>query len=1369
MEQGIGQALSPDAAVFVPRQFSIDGTLHIEQIPTYMTNCYPFVHLDSERQRNVGRHGRSPPPFLGPTSRPSNPRFLRSYPGYGNRMPGPQNFNPSIPPPLENTWVMPPTSVPPMNFLNFPPPDVLFNQDKELQRDSPRSPAKPAWSPREGEGKAGHTGRQEQRRGSGGEGKRWNQRSRNCSGKSNTSDGQREDSKAGTRGKKRERIKSGGASQEKTTLSQLSVQMRDTAVQTEFSEKFANQTLAQYPSPIYNPNLVSPGKGRVIGSSSEDSDSGYHSPLHRKNQVTSGTQPGEPVTSGTQPGEIVTTQQNTPSKSGKSVEKTSTNQTLKAKEKEAGQQIFSYAFIAQSKPVIESSLKSEPEVERTESKKTEGEESGNEGKKKRKRNRRKRKKKKGDNPEAAEEQPVVDSPGVELYFHDEEEFPDLGAGQDRVGSAQRPPPVSYSSVLSQTKTSPQKNGQKRQEELNSRSEIDPSGDPMRNSRRRRKKIEIVQQAAEEELAEISLEQQMLRELNLKSRGRGHQTPSITPGGQPRGHQTPTLTTPGGQPRTSKTGSPQPGILKVPAQNQPTGKKTKQGISLDLSAMIDALEKKKPEAKKPVDQKVTKSTEVKAKENKKPGVGHNLLDSSAPQKRGKERENPKAKKPSSLKKVILKEREEKKKMRLLDDTESANNGVSLGIGVVSGNESDMSQDAFSSKGSVVDYTGTGTPASNDLSPISQTSPISMSPLSPGVSPQSSEVNSPIAGTIGKEVRMKIHSRRFREYCNQVLNKDIDSCCTHLLQDLVRFQDRMYHKDPVKAKTKRRIVLGLREVTKHLKLNKIKLVIISPNLEKIQSKGGLDDALNNILNLCNDQNVPFVFALGRRALGRACAKLVPVSVVGIFNYSGTEENFHNLMELSEQARQSYKEMVNVIEREIRDYPTLGAAAAVPHIYAHMGHSRTPSGASVLSFTSSLLSEPISENYPHSEPETDSAGYELPRTKNNPPAPISRESIQAAYESQMRLIYPQLDVDEGNEADTEEGVTKGHHHDEGSSDSDPSSEEDTMKALPHIDSIHSSTYDLSTEILSQNSGRTVDNCDAISTHSSRTLGDGSSTLLADPGERSRHGTPKSTESPSNTLQRGKVIDSERIQNWVDQTKSRLEDLRHLQENSETSSEEDSSEEDTVDELNLSSDRSQCDKALCGTEPKADQTPFGIEPKADQTPCGIDSAEDKTQCEAEPKSEKTPCVSDPKCETTKCESDPKSEIRKCESDLKSEITKCESGPKSESKKCESDLSSEIKTCESDPKIEITKCESDPKSEITKCESDPKSEIITCESDPKSDMNPCKTDPGGNEVDVSDVMCHDSDKKVLSTSADTENKECKPETDNIQTTGSLS
>lgn len=74
-----------------------------------------------------------------------------------------------------------------------------------------------------------------------------------------------------------------------------------------------------------------------------------------------------------------------------------------------------------------------------------------------------------------------------------------------------------------------------------------------------------------------------------------------------------------------------------------------------------------------------------------------------------------------------------------------------------------------------------------------------------------------------------------YCNQVLSKEIDESVTLLLQELVRFQERVYQKDPTKAKSKRRLVMGLREVTKHMKLHKIKCVIISPNCEKIQAKG------------------------------------------------------------------------------------------------------------------------------------------------------------------------------------------------------------------------------------------------------------------------------------------------------------------------------------------------------------------------------------------------------------------------------------------------------------------------------------------------------------------------------------------------------
>ncbi|GCB83089.1 hypothetical protein scyTo_0023532, partial [Scyliorhinus torazame] len=60
---------------------------------------------------------------------------------------------------------------------------------------------------------------------------------------------------------------------------------------------------------------------------------------------------------------------------------------------------------------------------------------------------------------------------------------------------------------------------------------------------------------------------------------------------------------------------------------------------------------------------------------------------------------------------------------------------------------------------------------------------------------------------------------------------------------------------------------------MKLKKIKCVIISPNCEKIQSKGGLDEALYNVIAMAREQEIPFVFALGRKALGRCVNKLVP----------------------------------------------------------------------------------------------------------------------------------------------------------------------------------------------------------------------------------------------------------------------------------------------------------------------------------------------------------------------------------------------------------------------------------------------------------------------------------------------------------------
>ncbi|KAA0715312.1 Selenocysteine insertion sequence-binding protein 2-like [Triplophysa tibetana] len=379
------------------------------------------------------------------------------------------------------------------------------------------------------------------------------------------------------------------------------------------------------------------------------------------------------------------------------------------------------------------------------------------------------------------------------------------------------------------------------------------------------------------------------------------------------------------------------------------KKSRAPVQLDLGDMLAALEKQQQAMRarqlnntKPLTYTVGTVGGLYSKDSSTSSSStvkhtytppHNILDSTAPRvKRGKEREIPKVKKTTAMKKIILQEREVKKGKNPSDQG-------------VTGAEDQRDSDTLTQE---QDENGLSVPSDASLSPASQNSPYSITPVSQG-SPGSSGIGSPMATS----AITKIHSRRFREYCNQVLSKEIDESVTMLLQELVRFQERVYQKEPNKAKAKRRLVMGLREVTKHMKLQKIKCVIISPNCEKIQAKGGLDEALYNVIAMAREQEIPFVFALGRKALGRCVNKLVPVSVVGIFNFSGAESLFNKLVSLTEEARRAYKDMVNALEQEQAEE----ALKNVKKVTHHMGHSRNPSAASAISFCS-VISEPISE---------------------------------------------------------------------------------------------------------------------------------------------------------------------------------------------------------------------------------------------------------------------------------------------------------------------------------------------------------------------------------------------------------------------------
>ncbi|XP_056143259.1 selenocysteine insertion sequence-binding protein 2-like [Lampris incognitus] len=351
----------------------------------------------------------------------------------------------------------------------------------------------------------------------------------------------------------------------------------------------------------------------------------------------------------------------------------------------------------------------------------------------------------------------------------------------------------------------------------------------------------------------------------------------------------------------------------------SGKKSKVPVQLDIGDMLAVLEKKQQSQKakqdaKPVILSVGGALPVGHKQlpvqKKLPWqqekIAHNPLDSTSPLvKKGKQREVPKAKKPTPLKRVILKEREERKRNRLLEergllpekDSEPADDPVALEqcqpsatdeISSPTGNTEEQPEGHVMIQ---MEREGDGERDVNREKP-GEREIIQAPPCPPS--------------------RPKIHSRKFRDYCSQVLSKDVDECATALLKELVRFQDRLYQKDPMKARMKRRLVMGLREVLKHLKLRKVKCVVISPNCERIKAKGGLDEALHTIIDTCREQGVPFVFALSRKALGRCVNKAVPVSLVGIFNYDGAQDHYHKMIELSSEARRAYEVMVENLEQ-------------------------------------------------------------------------------------------------------------------------------------------------------------------------------------------------------------------------------------------------------------------------------------------------------------------------------------------------------------------------------------------------------------------------------------------------------------------------
>uniref|UniRef100_A0A1B0DF05 Ribosomal protein eL8/eL30/eS12/Gadd45 domain-containing protein n=1 Tax=Phlebotomus papatasi TaxID=29031 RepID=A0A1B0DF05_PHLPP len=164
----------------------------------------------------------------------------------------------------------------------------------------------------------------------------------------------------------------------------------------------------------------------------------------------------------------------------------------------------------------------------------------------------------------------------------------------------------------------------------------------------------------------------------------------------------------------------------------------------------------------------------------------------------------------------------------------------------------------------------------------------------------------AKTMAKNMTNNPHSRRYREYCDHFTEEDLCSRVESILQDLFRFQDLAFHRSEIKARAKRRYVVGFKEANRMLDINKVKLLIVATDLERSPGEGGLDEAVYALRKRVREAIVPYVFALTRRAIGNILQKSPAVSCVAVLDYSGAKEKVDELLQVVDQKRSMYNEL-------------------------------------------------------------------------------------------------------------------------------------------------------------------------------------------------------------------------------------------------------------------------------------------------------------------------------------------------------------------------------------------------------------------------------------------------------------------------------
>lgn len=131
---------------------------------------------------------------------------------------------------------------------------------------------------------------------------------------------------------------------------------------------------------------------------------------------------------------------------------------------------------------------------------------------------------------------------------------------------------------------------------------------------------------------------------------------------------------------------------------------------------------------------------------------------------------------------------------------------------------------------------------------------------------------------------------RSYASKIADERAVPLLVEMLGELMRLQERS--KDDKNARARRRLVMGLREVARGIRAHKVKMVVMANNLDEY---GAIDSKLQEILDMATADELPILYELNKRKLGKALGKSIKVAVVGIQNADGAHDQFKKLKKM------------------------------------------------------------------------------------------------------------------------------------------------------------------------------------------------------------------------------------------------------------------------------------------------------------------------------------------------------------------------------------------------------------------------------------------------------------------------------------------